>query len=832
MVDKRVAHVGRLQIELNEVVRDPRGIEDIITEVMENEWGETRYDQFGCRLSFFADSHDIAEWDTVLLDRYHPLYTDSQTECRDCFQGPCELHKGKGRCGLDKEAYQGKLSLQTACRGCVSQMIASRQLLDYAIKAFGRNKPVSMGKVVVMEDAAPSICMLTGLYVKDIGDLDRVLSYAEAQLTKLCGASRHGIGSSSDFEGMTMHAGSLLFLAMDVAELVKISCFGFSTAGDQPLEELFDYPPVKVWGGLSDIDLTKPVIVFAGDDFLPAWTAVHCLEERGLREQIELLGIGAAGHDIIRFYDKARIVGSVFETSKVIRSGVADVLVTSSGCISLNIVADAERAGTKVISTGPTGEGDLADRTDDPIDDIVKDLTGEAKGAVIRDVEKAGEVAIRIAEQVEKRGITGYLSPAEKTRAESLKCKEDCDLCFGVCPNNLPISKAVRELKNNPDALSEIEKSCHLCGKCEEVCPSQIPLRDLMASAFRKRSSDERIIMRAGRGPIPGVEFRQGAFAQVWGSSPGYAVIQGCGSAADSRDIGFMADELASRNFFVWTAGCGAAEVARHYDEDEHTYIFEKYPADCEARSLTNFGSCSAHAQIMDVLCKLVKSGGGVSHYANYAEAADYLYHWQGAFVIMWGGLCERMYTMAAGYARIGVPVIIGPTSGFGWNRYLLGNTHDRSKWWMYDTFEGTTKAVEPGPRHLIIPVETKEEAITVGAGLLSRPSDLRDKRCINIETYLELHQKYFAELPDDWHLFVRSDMELPIRQKVRLLRELQEKHGWEVEGIRIKKARHPDGRLLTLQEYAAEYGVEIGRSITTIPRLLTKAARERQDQK
>ncbi|PIX21934.1 MAG: hypothetical protein COZ68_13630, partial [Deltaproteobacteria bacterium CG_4_8_14_3_um_filter_43_13] len=63
--------------------------------------------------------------------------------------------------------------------------------------------------------------------------------------------------------------------------------------------------------------------------------------------------------------------------------------------------------------------------------------------------------------------------------------------------------------------------------------------------------------------------------------------------------------------------------------------------------------------------------------------------------------------------------------------------------------------------------------------------------------------------------------------QKVRLLKELKEKWGWDTEGVTIKKARHRDGRLLTTDEFAHEYSTHEARFFAKTPKLVTKKAKE-----
>jgi acetyl-CoA decarbonylase/synthase complex subunit alpha len=59
------------------------------------------------------------------------------------------------------------------------------------------------------------------------------------------------------------------------------------------------------------------------------------------------------------------------------------------------------------------------------------------------------------------------------------------------------------------------------------------------------------------------------------------------------------------------------------------------------------------------------------------------------------------------------------------------------------------------------------------------RPNDTTKGRAIKLTHYIDLHEKYFGTLPDDWHFFVRNKMDLPVVKKEMLSKEL-EKMGWK----------------------------------------------------
>lgn len=824
MEKKRIARVGPHEVDLSEVVRDPRGIEDIVTEILEHDFVESRYAQFGAWLSILPDAADIGDWDRTLLERYPPLYTLSQEVCSDCDLGPCHLDKAQGKCGLTIDAFHGRLSLRKACRGCIGQMIATRRLLDQALKIWGETKPVSMGEVLTMSDACPPVGTLSGIYVKNLKDLNRVLSYGEAQLAKLISASYSGTGPAADFESMVMHAGSVLLMAMGVAEMIKVACFGFASAANQKIDELENFPPATLAGGWGSIEPGKPVIAFVGDDFLPAWYAIEYLKQNDAVSKVELCGIGPAGDDVVRFYDKCRIVAPMVKAGKAIRNGVFDVVVASEGCIPLDLASETARVGSRFMWVGSHGIGSLIDRTDEPVDDIVSALVDGERAVWVRDVEKAGEVAVKVAQKLNRTG--NCVLSDESAIGLAKKCKNDCDLCSMACPNSLPLSRAVRQLSDGKwDGFSEVEKGCYFCGKCEAACPAGVGLRDIIVATERKQADKDKFIMRAGRGPLPLTEVLQSAFSMVWGNAPGIVVIAGCGDAPRD-EIGWLAYELTRRNCIVFVAGCAGAEIARNYNDKKGKYIFEQYLASVEPRSLVNCGGCAA-ISLANNMYMYSRAAGGIPLYGGIPEVGEGSLYSTFALII-WGSLPDRMYAAAAAYARLGIRVVVGPASGWTWGRYLPGNRYDRSKWWAYHGESGGKRETEPIPEHLIVPVETKEEALTMAARTFFSTSEMREGRAARLDLLIELYRIFYGQLPEDWHLLIRSHLDIPTRHRIRLIKTLREEHGWEGDGLKIIRARNRDGKLLTLSEFNTSYGMELGRYHCRLGRLLPKSVRDK----
>ncbi|MEE9202171.1 MAG: hypothetical protein V3U31_03115, partial [Dehalococcoidia bacterium] len=206
--------LGGSQVDISRVCRDLRGVEHLVEEAVREDWQENRYLQFDEKMYPFTDAADVWEWDSFLLGRFSPIYAGVQDTCADCPLGPCSVGVGLGRCGLSLESYQARLSLRRACRGCVTQFVDSREILDYALKNFGPQQPVSMGKGYERSDYT-AIGVLTGQYASSLHDLDMSLSYAEGQLARLFAASVSATGDPMRIEALTLHAGSLLFLSMD-----------------------------------------------------------------------------------------------------------------------------------------------------------------------------------------------------------------------------------------------------------------------------------------------------------------------------------------------------------------------------------------------------------------------------------------------------------------------------------------------------------------------------------------------------------------------------------------------------------------------------------------
>jgi acetyl-CoA decarbonylase/synthase complex subunit alpha len=500
--------------------------------------------------------------------------------------------------------------------------------------------------------------------------------------------------------------------------------------------------------------------------------------------------------------------------------------------MNLDLLRLARKGGSRLIwvSTQPIGIEWLKDRTDDSIDALAADLTNKVDAIWCRDVDKVGEIAVRVAREVnpQRKAWERYLIEEVEAKKEAGRCREDCDLCYNACPYGLAMGQALRRVKKEGlAALEEIEKSCVLCERCEDVCPEKIKITDIMVRVSSKWAYAENFKMRAGRGSIPEDETSRAAF--TLSNSPGFVRILSCGGSKKiTEDVAWLAGELARRACVVCIAGCAGAEVARYFDEEGKKSLYEKYDGEYVPRSVIFTGSCSTHFLLQEAASHWARTGVHISHYANAIEDIDVAYRLFSMPAILWGETPERMYAIASGYARYGEKVIVGPVSGFQWKRFLEGNIYNRSKWHVWDTADGREVEVEPAPEHLIIPVETKEEAIVMLWNLFFRPGAISTYKILMFTPYFDQHTKFFGELPDSWPLYVHTNSDLPIKLRAKLLKVLREEYGWDTDYARIFQAKTRDGRLVDVWQYNREYGVGEARSYAHTPELLSKLGKSK----
>jgi len=731
----------------------------------------------------FPSITDLREWDFKLLERYKPFYLPFCDVCCLCTFGKCDLSEDKrGACGLNMAAQQSRIVLLACCIGAATHIAHARHLVEHLIEKFGRNCPIDVGGINI-EVEAPVTRLVTGIRPKRLKDVEEALDYCEEQLTHLLSATHTGQeGSNLDFESKVLHAGMIDQVGMEIADLAQISAYGLPKGDPEaPLTEIG-------WGAA---DVSKPVILVIGHNVPSAVGIIDYLKDKGMYNDVEVVGICCTAIDMTRYNaSMAKIVGPISWQLRFIRSGFPDLIVVDEQCIRADTLVEAQKIKTPVIASSPKNCLGLKNRTDSPTEGIISDLVeGKVPGVLILDPEKVGEVAVEtvtaIAPKRKKFNIIPKIEEIIKAAQECTQCNE----CMRACPNNQPIPEAMKAAaKGDLNPLAEILENCVGCARCDSACPNDFPLHSFMVKAGEKSLIEEKFKIRVGRGAIQDVEIREVGGPIVLGEIPGVVALVGCANyPRGGKEVAEIAEEFAKRRFIVVTSGCAAMSIAMVKDEEGKT-LYEKYSGAFEAGGILNVGSCVSNPHIAGAAIKIASIFAKRKLRANYEEIADYVLNRVGAVGVAWGAMSQKAASIASGFWRLGVPVIVGP-HGSKYRRMLLGRKDKKDDWYVYDARTGDKVYGGPAPEHLFTAVETKEEAIVLIAKLCMRPNDTTRGRAIKLTHYIDLHKRLYGIIPDDIHLFVRNKADIPITMKEEVLKVLEEK-GW-------KETRIPDPTLL-----------------------------------
>jgi acetyl-CoA decarbonylase/synthase complex subunit alpha len=730
----------------------------------------------------FPSITDLREWDFKLLNRYKPFYLPFCDVCCLCTFGKCDLSGDKrGACGLNMAAQQSRIVLLACCIGAATHTAHARHLVEHLIEKYGRNSPLDVGGLNI-DVEAPVTRLVCGLRPKTLKDLEDALDYCEEQVTHLLSATHTGQeGSNLDFESKVLHAGMVDQVGMEIADLAQISVYGFPKA--DPEANLTDL-------GFGIADISKPTILVIGHNVPSSIGIVDYLTDKGLLGKVEVVGICCTAHDITRYSRMAKIVGPISWQLRYIRSGLADLIVVDEQCIRADTLVEAQKVKAPVIASSPKNCLGLKNRTDSPSKEVISELVEEkVPGVLILDPDKVGEVAVEtvmaVAPQRKKLKI---IPEIEEIIAAAQECTQ-CNECMRACPNNMPIPEAMKAAaEGDLNPLAEILESCIGCARCDSACPNDFPLHSFMVKAGEDRLWEEKFKMRVGRGAIQDVEIREVGGPIVLGEIPGVVALVGCANyPRGGKEVAEIAEEFAKRRFIVVTSGCAAMSIAMVKDEEGKT-LYEKYPGSFEAGGILNVGSCVSNPHIAGAAIKIASIFAKRKLRANYEEIADYILNRVGAVGLAWGAMSQKAASIASGFWRLGVPVIVGP-HGSKYRRMLLGREDKEDDWYVYDARTGDKVYGGPAPEHLFTTAETKEEAMVMIAKLCMRPNDTTKGRAIKLTHYIDLHKRLYGVMPEDIHLFVRNKADVPITMKNEILKILEEK-GW-------KERRIPDPTLL-----------------------------------
>jgi acetyl-CoA decarbonylase/synthase complex subunit alpha len=142
--------------------------------------------------------------------------------------------------------------------------------------------------------------------------------------------------------------------------------------------------------------------------------------------------------------------------------------------------------------------------------------------------------------------------------------------------------------------------------------------------------------------------------------------------------------------------------------------------------------------------------------------------------------MSQKAFAIATGANRLGIPVIVGP-QGSKYRRLYLGRKDKEEDWYTYDARTGDKVYIGPSPEHLFFVAESKEEATVMATKLCMRPNDTTKGRAIKLTHYIDLHKRLYGTLPDDLHMLIRTEYEIPITVKDEVMQFLKEKN-WKAK--------------------------------------------------
>jgi acetyl-CoA decarbonylase/synthase complex subunit alpha len=715
----------------------------------------------------------LRDWDLKLLNKYKPFYMPDCDSCCLCTFGKCDLTAGKrGACGIDMASQSSRIVMIACAIGAACHSAHSRHLVQHLIDKYGRRFPLDVGGLNIKVEA-PITRLVTGIKPQTLGDLDDVLSYVEEQITQVLAVGHTGQESNNlDFESKAFHVGMIDHVGMEVGDIAQISALGYPKADP-------DAPLVKL--GAATVDRTKPVIMCIGHNVLPSVGIIDYAKDTKVDDKIEIVGLCCTSHDMTRYYNRARIIGPISWELRFIRAGLADVVVLDEQCIRTDIADEALKVHAPVIAASEKNCVGFKNRTNDPADEIVSDLvSGKVPGVLILDPDKVGEVAVRVAQQVAptRKRMSSLPASAEEIVKIAQACTQ-CKTCQRNCPQDYAIPAAMKAAKaGDISLLEDLYEVCIGCGRCEEACPQKIMIHSLIVKAGEKAMFAENNLCRVGRGAIQDTEIRNVGSPIVLGEIPGIVAIVGCSNyPKGGKDVYDIAREFALRRYIVVLSGCSAM-AAGSYRNDEGKTIWEEFPGGFEAGGVSNVGSCVANSHIAGAAIKVANIFAKRPLKGNYEEIADYIHNRLGAVGLAWGAYSQKAAAIAAGFWRLGVPVIVGP-HGSKYRRMLLGRKEDPSNWEVLDARTGDKVNVGPAPEHLFNVAETKEECMVMIAKLNIRPNDTWKGRSIKLSHYIDLSKRYLGVMPNDLHLFVRTMADVPMTMKDEFTKIL-EANNWK----------------------------------------------------
>ncbi|GAB4328564.1 MAG: CO dehydrogenase/acetyl-CoA synthase complex subunit alpha [Promethearchaeota archaeon] len=720
---------------------------------------------------------DLRNWFLTLMERYPPFYSPICQKCCLCTFGPCLLAEGRhGACGVTLATQQARIVEIACCIGAACHSSHGIHLLHHAIEKFG-DLPVDLGDDIQVE--APLTRLICGMKPTKLSDFEEAQEWIGENLTHLLSAGHTGQeGSFLDFEVKAFTAGLLDGVGMEASDIAQIVAFGFPKGDpDAPLVDC----------GMGTMDTSKACILMIGHNVAPGIGLVDHLREKNLTDKVEVGAICCTAHDMTRYYDSARVIGTISKQMRYVRSGIPDVVMVDEQCINLRVLDEAQKIKAPFIATNEKSMFGLKDRTNDPDEEIIEDLaTYKVPGVLILDPDKAGRVAVEVALRVQgKRGEFRKL-PTDEEIVEQANACVGCGNCQRACPNDLPLPEAIEKAREGDFSLLEYcYDQCVGCTRCEDDCHFGVSPHDMIASASRKIVATESYKMRSGRGPVTDVEIRNVGAPIVLGEIPGVIAIVGCSNYhSKTNDVAIIAEEFLKRGYIVVVSGCGAMDIAL-YKTEEGKSLYEIYDGAFERGCLVNVGSCVSNSHITGTVAKVANIFARRPLRGNFEEIADYALHRIGAVGLAWGAYSQKAASIASHVNGIGVPVVVGPHAS-EYRRMYLGRDDKPEAWKVFNARDGTGgHEIPPVPENLLVCCESREECIVSLAKLCIRAADSTKGRNIKLSHWIDLHKKYYGTMPSAEELakYVRVEADVPINMKSEIM-EMLKQVGWEPKEI------------------------------------------------
>jgi acetyl-CoA decarbonylase/synthase complex subunit alpha len=680
----------------------------------------------------------LREWDFLLLKRYPPKYLKTEDECTLCAHGPCRIDKKKnGACGIKLHAHLSRMSLFTAVTGAAGHASLAETIASELIEKFGKDFPLTLSNGESAQ--TPLIRLICGFKPKTLSDMKTVTSYINKEITSLLSVLNMGQeGDWRDFESKTLHAGMLDNLALEAADISQIAAFQFpSNSPDTPV-----------------IPLNPPLIKGERGGLLPLLNG-----EKGGLPPLEKGGEGENKKPAILCIGHSSITGiEIMEYIEEITPPCEGG--DTGGVIDLYGLCCMAYDMSRLPSPHPSPQ--MGERPGVKIAGNQRDQIKFIKSG-IADVIVLDSQCIR----------TDIIDYASEIGIPVIATSHEC--CMG-----LP-DRTDDNLKNIVDELiSKKEKGVLIFDK-KKIAKAAVEtaIKGARGKGQGARVNNKAYKIRIGRGAISDTEIKNIAPPIIMGEIPGIIGLLGCPDYA-VNELSEIARTLIERDYIVTSGGCAAIDLANVNGKS----LYEETSGRFDAGGFANLGSCISASHLLGAA---VKIAGVMLHRSidgNYKEIADYILTRVGVVIIILGPISQKAYATATGANRLGIPVIFG-RRGERYGRLLNGDKN--CKWEVRDMRNKRSVFAGPVPEHLLTVADTPFEALILAAKLCMRPNDTSKGRQVKLKNYIELSKN---GIPDDIHLFIRTEYDIPHEYKNIIYPKLKE--------INWKPVWIPDPTLLT----------------------------------